>query len=102
MGRSSEELKALKKLKKQAEALEWPVENVDYHLVRYKKTDRINAGWLFNAYTRRELSKTTIISVFQQYKNGNRKAQQAMPCLWTGWYVYPGPKPDKKWGPVCP
>lgn len=95
MGRISKELKGLNDKTKTEE---WPVENKDYYVVRVHQGKTAAPGWVFRASTRSGLTKERLIIALSNPKLG---ALAHMP-YYGMWYVYPGAKPNKKWGPVCP
>lgn len=90
MGNISEELKEIKKRAKK------PVET-RYHLVRMKGDETAPAGWLLRGRTKAYFSDARIEEAL-----GNPRPGNAQRIYIVCWYMYPGPKPDKKWGPVCP
>lgn len=92
MGRTSQESKEVSETN-----AEYPVENKDYHVQRYKYGEAIRPGYYFTVVKKRNVY-ANIKSYVGREASGNIRL-----CAYTVVYAaYPGPKPDKKWGPVCP
>lgn len=99
MGSTSEEpTKAVKKGKK----LEWPVNGVDYHQVKVLKGEFVPPVYLQKSFHR--LPKADVAYYLTHLKNGTFKLEFEMrqEHRTKMWYLVPGPKPNPKWGPVCP
>jgi hypothetical protein len=92
MGNTSEELKEIKKRAKEKKKVD-----TRYHLMRVKQGEVAPAGWLSRARTKAYFSDAKI-----EYALTNPMPGKAQHTYIASWYMYPGPKPDKKWGPVCP
>lgn len=94
MGRTSKELKELKERKD----AQYPVEGKDYYIERVKVGDTAMSGWVGRYRKKSSFTRDNILTCL--------KTVQPREKLYNPWYVhyflYPGPKPDKKWGPVCP
>jgi hypothetical protein len=92
MGSTSKELKEIKKraVKKTVDPR--------YYLVRVKAGEVAPSGWLARARTKTYFTPARI----EDYLNIFREAGKAQHVYVGSWYMYPGMKPDKKWGPVCP
>lgn len=104
MGRVSKELKALgeitEKKKKKVEKA-WPVANVDYHLVKVMYGEMTPPAYIYDSLYR--MSRVDIIYHMDQFRGGGLLKNGGQTLLRTRrWYLVPGPKPDPKWGPVCP
>lgn len=80
----------------------FPVRNVDYHVVIIKKGAVIPGGWL--AHHAHRVSDAVLGEMVRQCGEGSRKLKSTPDvALYSNRYaVYLGPKPNKKWGPVCP
>jgi hypothetical protein len=123
MGRRSEELKALmeraeendkkgetkraiarkiKRVQVMEKLQEFPVENVDYWIWRQEKNTLCSPGFIHRASSRSQITKSVMKQVFENLKTGLVRPYQATTYWSQTWLVYPGPKPDKKWGPRCP
>lgn len=93
MGRPSKELS---ELIKRSEEAKLPVLNVDYHVVRYKGHTTIPKGWVMRRSSRNAITAEYVQVALRQ------GPQEAYVVSSAQWAVFPGPKPDKRWGPVCP
>lgn len=96
--------KEVKDLEKKAAEKAWPVENKDYYLVRIPVGRKIPRGYLTTYQTKEEASKY-VLALMTGYKQGSHVPQKQDgrgPYYQSVYAVYPGVKPDKKWGPVCP
>ena len=120
MGHRSEELKDLIKkaeekdkapgpkptrkigVKKVVGPQEFPVENVDYWVLRQERGTMCPPGYIHYSVTRSQITKSVIKMVFENLKSGMRKPASSRDFWTQTWLVYPGPKPDKKWGPRVP
>lgn len=129
MGRRSEELKALiekerekekrsgktlgfsteraiirkiKRVEKAEAAKQWPVEDVDYWILRQEKLVPCPPDYVHRASTRSLITKSVMKQVFENLKTGLIKPRKSDSFYSQVWLVYLGPKPDKKWGPRCP
>lgn len=102
MGRISEELKAInKKAAEKAPKVEKPAPY--YYIERVQKGGTARAGWLYSSYKRSLLTSELIKSVIEQFKDGKRILEPKRLCIYSSeWFLYPGPKPDPRWGPVSP
>lgn len=96
MGRISKELKEIS-----AEA--YPILNKDYYLVRSRQGEMGPIGWLYSVVSKSAMPTARIVMLLDKFAKGHLKAQPAQRDIFGArWYLMPGPKPDKKWGPVCP
>lgn len=123
MGRHSEELEALmkkvkekedglklargirrklKRVEKMEAAKQWPVEDVDYWILRQEKLVPCPPDYVHRASTRSLITKSVMKQVFENLKTGLIKPRKSEYFYSQVWLVYLGPKPDKKWGPRCP
>ena len=95
MGSASEELAQVVKLQ--------PVPNVDYYIVCYKAGDLVPRGWLQRRETKsgftREVVSSLLVAAERRIIN---PCPDNKPAVNRRYYLYPGQRPDKKWGPVCP
>lgn len=95
MGRISKELKELGRKKEK----EWPVDGQDYYILRVKADEVVPAGWTAVFRKKTFYTREKIIALLKE----NKKPEAGMDNRWyTRYYFYPGPKPDKRWGPVSP
>lgn len=92
MGNTSKELAEIKKKNE----VEFPVENVDYYVQRYLAYTPIMSGYI--TYT--TVNKPTKAVILKALADPQPKKGVVFP--FKAYMVYPGPKPDKKWGKVCP
>lgn len=102
MGRASEELKAVKKKTKETNDA-WPVKDKDYYVLRVKRGQKIFKGWLTHDYS--PLTRGQIILNLGEFAAGIKKPQgngNEVAMFESRYVLYPGPRPDKKWGPICP
>lgn len=98
MGRTSKELKELKEREKA-----YPALDKDYYLIRVARGNIYPPGWVFATTHRSGMHPATVAAVLKQYRSGTRAKQASGTCTYVGqWFMFVGPKPDKKWGPVCP
>lgn len=98
MGRISKELKELKEREKP-----YPVLDRDYYVIRVAKGGTAPARWVYTANHRGSIVDVTVTRVLAELADGVRAVQPERLCLFSGaWFMYAGPKPDKRWGPVCP
>lgn len=92
MGNTSEELKEIKKRAKDKEK----AADTRYHLVRFKRGEQVRAGWLGSGprvfFTPERVERFL----------AERREREAGRCYTAAWFMYLGPKPNPKWGPVCP
>ncbi len=83
-------------------ANEFPVEDVDYWIHRQEKNVPCAPGHIHRASTRSVITKTVMKQVFENLKAGLVRPKTSTTYWTQTWIVYPGPKPDKKWGPRVP
>lgn len=94
----------------------WPVEDVDYHLVRLKRGVPAYSGYLAVYQKRSSITREVMAELLTDYEaDKNKPAAEDDGWLFTTkpkkggkvypvgvWLIYPGRRPDKKWGPICP
>lgn len=74
-----------------------------YYLLKMRKGDTVPAGWIYNSYFRDTYTEATVKQVIDQLKAGARKIVLTQSiCYNPSWYLYPGPRPDPRWGVVSP
>lgn len=95
MGSISKELKELETRSKDS----YPVTNKDYYIKKYMYGEMAPPGWLRRSSRRGFFSKDRV-TIFL----ANKEPEMEMTKVATSWeyYLYPGPRPLSKWGPVCP
>jgi len=124
MGRASQELKeVMERLEKKAAegAEKYPIRkkrvskplkvnpkavgyrlNVDYHVVKYTHGQYVPAGWLSRSVYKSYVQGGSARPYLDQHKE-NKAVNESTVCnALSVWYLYPGPRPNPKWGPVCP
>lgn len=94
MGRVSEELKAVKEKK---EGTEFPRENKDYYIQMHKSGETARPGWLVVKAKKSQFTREALLEGMQR-----NPAKHPQRCYRRLYFLYPGPKPDPKWGPVTP
>lgn len=95
MGNTSEELKDLEARSKES----YPVLNKDYYIKRHTFGETAMPGWIRRASRRNYFTRDRILNLLEQepeYGEMNKVISS-----WE-YYLYPGPRPLSKWGPVCP
>ncbi len=93
MGRISQELKELNKRFKAEER---------FHLIRFKAGSTVPAGWLWHAAKRAHFTADRVEAILYDTATGRRGIGERRNASYTEWYMFPGKKPDPKWGQVCP
>lgn len=96
MGSISKELKELETRSKDS----YPVTNKDYYIKKYMYGEMAPPGWLRRSSRRGFFSKERIISLLAEGEIQEGEMLQVT-SSWE-YYLYPGPRPLSKWGPVCP
>lgn len=76
-------------------------EVAEYHTVRVKRGGVAFSGWLTHSPNHVYI-KQHAAELIAAWKRGALLTQPAMSMYSNTWVLYPGPKPNKKWGPVCP
>jgi hypothetical protein len=94
--------KELKEISSKTKDKEYPVENVDYHLVRVGTGQQVPQGWLSYKRLKAYWDKPTVLSYLAKYKNKEMSPQPSLMVWSSCWALYPGVRPDKRWGPVTP
>lgn len=74
------------------------VEDQDYHILMVKKGELARAGWLTRSTTKGYFDAPHV----NYWVNVPKPRTEAEKAYRRMYYLYKGPKPDKKWGPVCP
>lgn len=80
----------------------YPVENKDYYVVRLDANDMCSPGWIMQSMYRSNISKDEAKRALDGLKAGHRNLQPSRSFWKRTWIVYPGERPNKKWGKVCP
>lgn len=96
MGHTSKELKEVAKKVKEKE---YPVKNKDYYVVRVARGETAYPGWITST---QRLSQMTRARVLEYIKGPVVDKSEKVTFSDYRWYAYPGPRPNPKWGPVCP
>lgn len=92
MGRVSKELKEVKAEKP------YPVQNKDYYILTFKYGDWAYPGYVTSSMRKTNLTPARII----EYLKGGARGKSEIVISTRRYYVYPGERPNPKWGPVCP
>lgn len=82
---------------------QWPKKDRDYHIIRVGAVKPVPSGWLYSYTTRTNFTRARIVHYLSQYMAGALHPQAGITNgIFIQWYLYPGPKPAKRWGEVCP
>lgn len=104
MGHISKELKEIKeKTEKKLKVAKdvWPVKNKDYYILRVERGNFAPPGFIVRVARKSYFARDTIINLLKGPYNLDLRRYEVRANK-VEWFMYPGEKPNPRWGQICP